>query len=119
MKRLLLFLFTASLLFAIEQVPRQAGAGSDDKPKPESTVRQAAPRAGSESRTTVQKTDKERDRFQDKNSDGVNDRREHDFQNIKTLKSRFKELFGRKEAEPAKKPAPSPKQEEKQPEKKK
>ncbi|MBE0432099.1 hypothetical protein IBX73_01390 [candidate division WOR-3 bacterium] len=125
MKRFILVLFMASFLLAIEQVPRQSNAAVNEKSDTSNEAKRLEPRSSSpavrqESRTTVQSKEKQRDQFQDKNSDGVNDRREDDFQSIKTRKSRHKDLFGRKEpAPPEKKPGEAPSREEKQPEKKK
>lgn len=124
MKKLLMILFMASFLLAIEQVPRRSNAAANERPDTSSEVKRTEPRRTTvmtekESGIKVQKIEKERDRFQDKNSDGVNDRREEDFQNIKTRKSRHKDLVGPKEpVPPTKKPVEAPSKEEKQPDKK-
>jgi hypothetical protein len=102
MKYLLIILFMANVVIAIEQVPRRrtsAGARESEK-----RVEVRVSQTNSDSRASeahekaiVQKKEKQRDRFVDKNSNGVNDRREDDFRNIKTKKSKHKEKFDRPE----------------------
>jgi hypothetical protein len=86
----------ASMLFAIKQVPRQTVTHS-------ATVSESKVETKQEARVqennVVQKKEREQDRFIDKNSNGVNDRREDDFQNIKTKKSKHKDLYDRKSVE--------------------
>jgi hypothetical protein len=84
------------MLFAVKQVPRQTSthrvntAESKVETKQEVRVQKT---------NVVQKSEREQDRFIDKNSNGVNDRREDDFQNIKTKKSKHKDLYDRKNIE--------------------
>ncbi|UCD19745.1 MAG: hypothetical protein JSU64_00990 [candidate division WOR-3 bacterium] len=128
MKKLFLLLFMAHILFAIEQVPRQKSSADDKKGTTNSEVRSSKSRTGEqvvrkETKITAQSGEKQPDRFQDKNSNGVNDRREDDFQSIKTKKSKYKELFGKKdrqtEKKPEKKRKASPPKEDREPEKRK
>ncbi len=117
MKKIMILIFAANLLLAIEQVPRQRESADKDtnqntevrtresKKNPLEAIRNAG--------SAVMKTLAQPDRFQDKDSNGVNDRREEDFQNIKTRKSRFKELLGKKETEPEKKKGDVPPRTEK------
>jgi len=124
MKKILLLLFMVNIMLAIEQVPRQRIAGDDKKLETKSEVKQNDSRnstrdARSETRTTVQNGEKQPDRFQDTNSNGVNDRREDDFQSIKTKKSKYKELFGKKDDQAEKKQRENPPREEKESDRKK
>jgi hypothetical protein len=80
----------ASMLFAIKQVPRQTGTQKVDNSESKIEIKQETK---AEKSKVVQKREREQDRFIDKNSNGVNDRREDDFQNIKTKKSKHKELL--------------------------
>jgi len=124
MKKFMVFIFLASMLFAIEQVPRQGNSEEEKSSlKTESkqpTVRLSSRGTGTQEQNVIQRSDREQDRFQDSNSNGVNDRREDDFQNIKTKKSKYKELIDKKRVEEAKrKPPEPPKRDKKEPEKKK
>ncbi len=125
MKKFMLLLFMASMLLAIEQVPRQGNSEEEKKSGVKVEAKQPSPRTGSrgtrtQRTTVVQKNDREQDRFQDSNSNGVNDRREDDFQNIKTKKSKYKELIDKKKVEQTKKKQPEvPQREKREPEKKK
>ena len=101
-----MILLMANMLLAIEQVPRHRT--SSGTKKSETRVEARVSQTESENRATeireraiVQKKEKERDRFVDKNSNGVNDRREDDFRNIKTKKSKHKEKFDRPEVKRA------------------
>lgn len=124
MKRIILFLCLASMMFAIEQVPRQTSSAENN----ESQIRvEAKQETESQSdmqgkRTTqtssLEKRERQQDQFQDKNSNGVNDRREDDFQNIKTKKSKHKDLLDRKDVKRVeKRPKVETKQREKAPSK--
>jgi hypothetical protein len=103
MKRIILLLCLASMMFAIKQVPRQTSSAENN----ESQIRvEAKQETKSQSdiqgkRTTktssIEKRERQQDQFQDKNSNGVNDRREDDFQNIKTKKSKHRDLIDRKD----------------------
>ena len=107
MKKIMILIFVANLLLAIEQVPRQRESeDKDTNPTTEVRTREAKKNpleAIRDAGSAVMKTLTQPDRFQDKDSNGVNDRREEDFQNIKTRKSKFKDLLGKKETEPEKK----------------
>lgn len=96
MKRLIVVLFMATMLFAIKQVPRETdthGANiSESKTETKQELRV-------QKNNVVQKSEREQDQFIDRNSNGVNDRREDDFQNIKTKKSKHKELYKEKNVE--------------------
>jgi hypothetical protein len=102
MKYFLIILLMANVLLAIEQVPRRRT--SSGIKESENIVETRASQTNSDSRAVearenavVQKKEKERDRFIDEDSNGVNDRREDDFRNIKTKKSKYKEKFDRPE----------------------
>ena len=102
MKILLMILLMANLLLAIEQVPRRRT--SSEMKESEKRVEARTSQTDTDSRanetrerTIVQKKEKQRDRFIDENSNGVNDRREDDFRNIKTKKSKHREKFDRPE----------------------
>ena len=97
-----MILLLANVLLAIEQVPRRRT--SPGMKESEKRIEARASQTDSDSRasearerTIVQKKEKQRDRFIDENSNGVNDRREDDFRNIKTKKSKHKEKFDRPE----------------------
>lgn len=102
MKIFLMILLMANVLLAIEQVPRRRN--SPGTKESEERIEIQASQTGSDSRASevreravVQKKEKQRDRFVDENSNGVNDRREDDFRNIKTKKSKHKEKLDRPE----------------------
>ena len=76
MKRFIILIFITSLLFAVKPVSHKEKKGNDSKPKIE-----------------IVKSDKDRDHFQDTDSNSVNDQRENDFQLIKSLNSKFRNLF--------------------------
>lgn len=96
MKKLILLLFIASMLFAIKEVPRQTGTHNANNSESRIETKQEAK---TQKNNVVQKREREQDRFIDRNSNGVNDRREDDFQNIKTKKSKHKELFDKKDVD--------------------
>ncbi len=90
MKRFIVFVFFASLLFAVETVPRTKTTGDEtSKGKTEVVVTE---------KTRKSKSEKEKDSIIDADSNSVNDQREDDLQKIKWLKSRFRDLF-KKQAE--------------------
>jgi len=111
MKYLLVILLMANVLLAIEQVPRSTNSSQTNKSEVRVEAKKSEANSDSRTneareRTVVQKKEKQRDQFIDNNSDGVNDRREDDFQNIKTKKSKYKEKFDKpevKRAEPKQK----------------
>ncbi len=96
MKRLIVVLFMATMLFAIKQVPRQTDTHSANISESKTETKQEL---RVQKNNVVQKSEREQDQFIDRNSNGVNDRREDDFQNIKTRKSKHKELYKEKNAE--------------------
>lgn len=81
MKKFLLLLCFASFLFALKTVPRTSTT-SDDKSAARTEVVQSS--------KTKKDNDTKKDRFQDADSNGVNDHREDDFQRIKQLKTKHK-----------------------------
>ncbi len=82
MKRYIILVFLASLLFGVKPVPRNNGDDKDKKTKTEKVIK------------TSNKTEKkEKDRFIDNNANGVNDQREKDLQKIKQLHSKHKNLL--------------------------
>ena len=105
MKRFIVLIFFASLLFGVKPVPRNNGDKDEDK-KTEKVIK------------TSNKTEKkDKDHFIDKDANGVNDQREKDLQKIKQTNSKHKELLKKnnnkksntkktKEAKPAKKKTP-------------
>jgi hypothetical protein len=106
-----MILCVTNMLLAIEQVPRRESSSETKTVELRMNAEKAEVNSGSwvnevHERTIVQKKEKERDQFIDNNSNGVNDRREDDFQNIKTKKSKYKEKFDKPEvrrAEPKQK----------------
>ena len=81
MKYLIVLIFFASLLFGVKPVPRNNGGDDDDK-KTEKVIK------------TSNKTEKkDKDRFIDKDANGVNDQREKDLEKIKQANSKHKELL--------------------------
>ncbi|MGB7055280.1 MAG: hypothetical protein WBE28_08165 [bacterium] len=106
MKYLLVILLMANVLLAIEQVPRRTNSSETNKSEVRVEAKKSETNSDSRTneareRTVVQKKEKERDRFIDNNSNGVNDRREDDFQNIKTKKSKHKEKLDKPEVKRA------------------
>ena len=96
MKRFLLIIYIASLLFAIEPVPRTKKTGDDKTSKTKTEI------VTGKSKKQVLHKDKstsKRDSIVDVDSNSVNDQREHDLQQIKWLKSRFRDLFKKKKSE--------------------
>ena len=104
MKYLLLILLMANLLLAIEQVPRRNGPSETKKSdisieEKQSTTNSDARRNEARDRVVVQKEEKQRDLFIDNNSNGVNDRREDDFQSIKSKKSKHKDMIDKQKVD--------------------
>ncbi len=81
MKKFLLLLCFASFLFALKSVPRTSTT-SDDKATARTEVVQSS--------KTKKDDETKRDRFQDADSNSVNDHREDDFQRIKQLKTKYR-----------------------------
>jgi len=92
MKRLIVFVFLASLIFAVETVPRTKTAGDDETSKGKTEV-------VTSEKAKKSKSEKEKDSIVDADSNSVNDQREDDLQKIKWLKSRFRDLFKKKAEE--------------------
>ncbi len=93
MKRFLLLIYIASLLFAIESAPRAKRSGDDKTSKTKTEI------VSDESKKQVihkAKSTSKRDSIIDVDSNSVNDQREHDLQKIKWLKSKFRDLFKKK-----------------------
>jgi len=115
MKYLLMIFLMVNVLLAIEQVPRRTNTSDPDKSEVKVETGQSGVISDSRTneareRTVVQKKERERDQFIDNNSNGVNDRREEDFQTIKTKKSKYKEKLDRQEIKRV-----EPKQKERKP----
>ncbi len=107
--------FMTNVLLAIEQVPRRNSTTDADKSESKMETKQSSVNSESRTieareRTVVQKKERERDQFIDNNSNGVNDRREDDFQSIKTKKSKYKEKLDKPEVKRV-----EPKQQERKP----
>ncbi len=104
MKRLIVIIFMASLLFAVKSVPRTETADEEKETKTEIVNEEKAKKPNDHK----VKTDK-KDHFKDADSNSVNDNREDDLQMIKQLKTKFKDLFRKKtsdkQEEPKKKPS--------------
>jgi len=84
MKRFIVLIFFASLLFGVKPVPRNNGDKDQDK-KTEKVIKNS---------DKTEKTDtkqKDKDHYIDNDANGVNDQREEDFQKIKQLNSKHKE----------------------------
>ncbi len=107
-----MILLMANMLLAIEQVPRRTTSTDKDTREVATEVKQVKKsnddQEGRPVERAVEKKEKQQDRFIDNNSNGVNDRREDDFQTIKTKKSKHKDMIDRQKVE-----RPEPKQREK------
>ena len=102
MKSFLLILLLANLLHAIEQVPRRSAVSEKKRPDVVVEVEQPKKQSGAQfdetrEKSIVQKKETRQDPFVDTNSNGVNDRREEDFQNIKTKRSKYRDLFDKQD----------------------
>jgi hypothetical protein len=97
MKRMIVLLCFVTILFAVRTVPR-TGAKSDEETPARIEVVQ--------SRSDTQDDDTRKDRFQDADSNGVNDQREDDFQRIKLLKTKHKLVEPRTSGDKTKEEAP-------------
>ncbi|MGB3478502.1 MAG: hypothetical protein WBB67_05015 [bacterium] len=92
MKRFIVLIFFASLLFGVKPVPRNNGE-KDQKTKTEKVIK-------SSNKTDKKDTkQKDKDGFIDADANGVNDQRESDLQKIKQLHSKHKNLLKKKNAE--------------------
>lgn len=106
MKSFLLILLLANLLHAIEQVPRRSAVSEKKRPDVVVEVEQPKKQSGAQfdemrEKSIVQKKETRQDPFVDTNSNGVNDRREEDFQNIKTKRSKYRDLFDKQDTDRA------------------
>jgi hypothetical protein len=115
MKYLLMILLVANMLLAIEQVPHRTNSTTAEDSETTINAKQSGPASGIRKielreKTYVQKKELQPDVFIDNNSNGVNDRREDDFQIIKTKKSKHKDMIEQQQVE-----RPEPKQKEKTP----
>jgi hypothetical protein len=81
MKKLIVLIFIAGLLFAVKPVPRNEKTNNDNKSKTKVE------------NVTKTKNNQTHDHFQDVDSNSINDQREKDFQNIKKLQSDFKDFL--------------------------
>lgn len=85
MKKLILLIFIASIVFAVTPVPR------DKKPVKTSTPNTVLVQHDKkDDKDTKKDDDRRKDRFIDSDSNGVNDQREKDFQKIKESKTKHK-----------------------------
>jgi hypothetical protein len=104
MKYFLLILLMVNMLLAIEQVPRRSSTAETKESEIGIEAKQSATNSDARKnevreRTIVQEKEKQRDLFIDNNSNGVNDRREDDFQSIKTKKSKHKDKIDRQKVD--------------------
>jgi long-subunit acyl-CoA synthetase (AMP-forming) len=104
MKYLFLIILMANMLLGIEQVPRRTSSTAEKRSELVVDSRRSGASADTQTdrireKTVVQRSEQQRDQFIDKNSDGVNDRREDDFQDIKTKKSKHKDIIERPKTE--------------------
>ena len=102
MKRLIILIFIGGLLFAIKPVPKDENATDQEtsKIKTETIIKETNKNQGEYNI----KKESPKDIFQDADSNSINDQREHDFQEIKQLKTKFKNLFDQIKKEKPKKP---------------
>lgn len=91
MKRFIIFIFIASLLFAVKPVPR--AKKKDDDKKSKVKIETVVERKNEEKNDNKDKKEKEKDHFKDADSNSVNDQREDDLQKIKLLKTKHKDLL--------------------------
>jgi hypothetical protein len=99
MKKFILLIFIASLLFAVQPVPRKNKTSSDNKPKI-NVVNKGKPSYYTQNPAKT----KGHDRFEDADSNSINDKREDDFQKIKKMNSKFKDKYKKKDTDKKGKP---------------
>lgn len=88
MKRLIVLIFLASLLFGVKPVPRNKNNDNkNQKTKTEKVIKSNQQSAKKDSKQ------KDKDGFIDIDANGVNDQRESDLQKIKQLHSKHKNLL--------------------------
>jgi hypothetical protein len=95
MKILIVFVFLAGLMFGITPVPR------NNKSTGKTTTNTKV--IANNNKTDDKKSDdkeKEKDRFKDADKNGVNDQREDDFQKIKEMKTKHKDILKQKSSKP-------------------
>jgi hypothetical protein len=108
MKKIVIFIFFVSLLFAVKQVPRPSNRNTEDEsPR---TVEPIQRREVVQERID-DRDNKQKDYFQDSDSNSINDRREDDFQEIKGLKTKFKDFLKKKPEEKKERVKTVPRQE--------
>jgi hypothetical protein len=81
MKTIVILLCFASFLFAVKTVPRSRQASDSETPARVEVVQSSKDKKDDDTR---------KDRFQDADSNGVNDQREDDFQKIKLLRTKHR-----------------------------
>ncbi len=90
MKKFVFLILIASLLFAVKRVPRTEGTNDEAKSKVKvETVQHKENKKQTDSKERI---DKKKDHFKDADSDGINDQREDDFQKIKQLKKKPRDV---------------------------
>jgi len=89
MKRFIILIFFASLLFAVKPVPRIKKANNDKR----SVVKTEKIAEYKKQNSHENKAKNKKDDFIDTDSNGVNDQREDDLQKIKQLKTKHKDLL--------------------------
>lgn len=89
MKRFIILIFFASLLFAVKPVPRIKKANNDKG----SVVKTEKIAEHKKQNSYENKAKIKKDDFIDTDSNGVNDQREDDLQKIKQLKTKHKDLL--------------------------
>ena len=104
MKYLFLIFLMANMLLAIEQVPRRTSSTAEKRSETTVESRKSETNLDTQmdrtrEKTAVQRNEPQRDQFIDENSNGVNDRREDDFQDIKTKSSKHKSIIERQKTE--------------------
>jgi len=88
MKRFIVLIFLASLLFGVKPVPRNKN--NDNKNQKTKTEKVIKSNQQSDKKNSKQK---DKDDFIDIDANGVNDQRESDLQKIKQLHSKHKNLL--------------------------
>ena len=81
MRKMIVFLCFASFLFAVRTVPRSSETSETKSPTRIEIVQSVSDKKND---------DTKKDRFQDADSNGVNDQREDDFRKIKLLRTKHK-----------------------------
>jgi uncharacterized protein YlxW (UPF0749 family) len=92
MKRFIILIFFASLLFAVKPVPRTKKANNNKG----SVVKTEKIVEYKKQNSYENKAKNKKDDFIDTDSNGVNDQREDDLQKIKQLKTKHKDLLKKK-----------------------